>query len=295
MRTWPWNGVLLCAALIGGFKAGADHWLHGRLRQEALALAPAQFQFASVGLWPDALRLHQARLQASPWPGVTAEALIFPDVHRFVWESPLPHRLVARAQALTVEWAPASEETPGLVTALGYAPYYLAAREAAALGLTRPKGDAEARVDYRAEEKVLIASFHWRLDGIASLELEATLESIAHWPAQDSLVNQARLRAARLTLRGENLARVPQYLARREQQTPEAWRRQLLEKLTSDLGLVGLTLPLQTQQALDQFLTEGRQLEILLRPPRPIPWSRVSRLRPNQWFATLGVRVQVPK
>jgi len=286
-KTLLWAGLLVGAALLGGAKAGVDYWLQWQLRDAANTL-PVQTTFTTAQLtWHNTLHIAQAQLNNPPWPGLMADAVVVKNIHQFALQAPLPVELTAHAEQFGLQWHPSTDrQTPGLVTLLGYGPYYLSGPEIASLGIHQLRGPLETHAKFQAQTGQIHLTFAWSLPQLLTLAGQITVSNAQHWPLRQALTS-LKLNSAEFTLRGEGVARVFAYLAQRAKLSPDTWAQQLIAKLSQDLRLAGIQITAEDWQAVAQFFAQGQYLAFHFAPATPLSLERLARMSPQQGIDSL--------
>lgn len=282
-------GLLLLAAAAGAGKAYIEYAVNQRLQNVAAQLGPElQFRYATAYLaWPARLVIKNPSLRFADGSRWLADYGMVHDVYRF-YRDPPRHWQLSLEQLAYQPVASASAPPPWL-TALGYSAYYLSRKEWQALGMAHWRANIDLQADWQAEQGRLQVQAQATGLQIGQLALQFSLEQLP--PKQlNQWLQRAALRELQLDYRNPvPLRQALRYLARRNQQPPDALQAGLAAQVSEDLRAAGLGLQQASLNSLQRFLQNPHHLHIGIAPPQPLRWDKLRRSLPSQWVRQLGL------
>jgi hypothetical protein len=263
--------LMSLAACLGGAKAYIDHQLRSVFDTKIHSLADqVLIEYTDIRLSPlGSLIIDDLRLTRPDFLPIHIDTVTLYQAYQFYDLKTLPAHISIAIQGLQLPIPNSAPPVPVLMSALGYAPYYLTPKTLRGLGYARLKADLQCQAAINERQTSVLIKADAEAWG------EITLSMDLHQVPREiiSLVKQAaRIQLAQLKFSYTNkglLDRVFQKLAQRKKKTLARFKQGLNNKLTSDLSQTGLKLDHSVVSSIRQFIENPQTLTVHLQPTPP--------------------------
>lgn len=275
--------VMILAASLGGAKAYFDHQLQIKLDKSIHAVADkvlidySQITSSLLG----SIVVRHLQLLAPGYEPLQVDKLTFERIYYFYNPYQLPPYLRLTAKNMQWEISDIAPPTPVLMSAFGYAPYYLTPRELRSLGYAR----IEANIEFSAQPGIV------EIKGLDSKNQHVFFKTMIHagaWGQVELMVELAevpvpikwqtpmvwqQIQLVALTFNYIDnglFDRLFIRLAQRNKMTLVELKQALLIKLKTDLAPMRASLPQSVIASLQQFIQTPQQISLYLQPEPPL-------------------------
>jgi len=265
------TALMILAASLGGTKAYIDHRLRIEFDTSIQSVADkVLIEYADIRLsLLGSLIINDLRLTLPDSVPVQIDTVTLLKAYQFYDLKTLPGQFSIAIQGLQLPISNSAPPVPVLMSAFGYAPYYLTPKALRGLGYARVKADVDCQALVSEKQtSVLITAnaYAW-----GDLKLSVDLN---HVPIQiASLVKTVeRIQLAHLIFSYTNkglVNRVLQKLAQRQKMTLASLKQGLSSKITSDISQSGLKLDSSVVISMRQFIQNPQTLRVHLQPKPP--------------------------
>jgi hypothetical protein len=261
--------LMIIAACLGGAKAYIDHRLGIELNASISEVADSvaiEYSEVSTSLLGSAY-IRDMRLTVPNYAPVLVDTIMLHEAYKFYNPNTLPQHIAISIQGMQIPIKNTAAPAPVLISALGYAPYYLTPKELRGLGYARINADIDIEVKQLGDNKMFLAG---RIDAHAWGELTVSVD-LSHVPtALASLPKVAfeiQLVAGSLTYTNKGFfEKLFTRLAQRNYLTVNHLKKGLISKLKSDISQAGIILDSSVLTSLQQFIQSPDKLIIRLQP-----------------------------
>jgi len=163
------------------------------------------------------------------------------------------------------------------------------------LGFDELLMDAHMAYQFDVPEERLNATFAFDLMHIESAEMSVELTGVVPQDVQQQRLTAPSLASAEMRVEiSRNFGeRYLELCAQRAGSTPEAYRKELLERIQQELAATGVTLGAGLRQAMADMYTEWGELRLRMRPAEPLGPMQMLQMGPQDFVDTLGVSLRV--
>jgi len=283
--------LMILAAGLGGVKAYFDHQLQIQWDKSIYAVADtvmidySQIMSSLLG----SIIIREMQLVAPGYEPWQVDKLTFERIYYFYNPYQLPPYLRLTAQNIQWEISDIAPPTPVLMSAFGYAPYYLTPRELRSLGYARIQANLEVIIQPKGGEikgensKNQVILVHAKLDagtwGQFQLMMELAKVPVPIKWQTPKVWQQIQLIALNITYIDRGLFnRLFIRLAQRNKMTLVELKQALLIKLKTDLAPRRTSLPPSVFASLQQFIQTPQQVSLSLQPKLPLQLTRIGTI-----------------
>ncbi|HIE00166.1 MAG TPA: hypothetical protein EYP59_07740 [Thiotrichaceae bacterium] len=265
------TALMILAACLGGTKAYLDHRLRLEFDTSIQSVADkVLIEYGDIRLsLLGSLIINDLRLTLADFVPVQIDTMTLYQAYQFYDLKTLPKQFSIVIQGLQLPISNSAPPVPVLMSAFGYAPYYLTPKALRGLGYARVKADVHCQaVVSEKHTSVLITAnaYAW-----GDLKLSMDLNDVPIQMA--SLVKTAeRIQLAHLIFSYTNkglVNRVFKKWAQRQKMTLASFKQGLISKLTSDISQSGLKLDNSVLVSMRQFIQTPQTLTVHLQPNPP--------------------------
>lgn len=279
---------MILAACLGGTKAYVDHRLRTELDNSIKSLADKitiEYAEANTSLLGSVV-ISDLHLTAPDYTPVHIDTVTLYKAYQFYNPNALPEQAALALQGVLMPISDTAPPVPILLSAFGYAPYYLSPRELRGLGYTHVNADMHIEAKLR-ERRVLLSG---TVNAHAWGEIRVSVE-LDKVPAPASLrtaAQQIQLATLMFSYTNKELVnRIFTLLAQRNKISLDNFKQALFTKLKSDLHQARISLDASVLASLQQFIQTPNKLTIHLQPNPPISINALFQASPKR----LGLKI----
>ncbi|MEN8217753.1 MAG: hypothetical protein ABFS56_15570 [Pseudomonadota bacterium] len=257
--------LMFIAATLGGAKAYIDHRLRTALETAIKSVADKvtiEYADVSTSLLGSVI-INNLHLTVPDYAPVHIDTAILHKAYQ------LPQHILITLKSVQFSISDTAPPVPILMSALGYAPYYLSPRELRGLGYARINADIDIEAKSNEKNKMslsgLVNAYAW-----GELNLSLDLNNV---PAFSTAAAPQQIQLAALSLTYTNKGLVNQvftWLAQRNKMSLAHFKQALITKLKSDINQTRGMLDATVLSSLQQFIQTPQRLTIHLQPTPPI-------------------------
>ena len=284
--------LMIIAACLGGAKAYVDHRLGIELNTsirevgDSVAIEYAEVSTSLLG----SVYIRDMRITVPSYAPVLVDTIILHKAYKFYNPNTLPQHISISIQDVQIPIKNTAAPAPVLISALGYAPYYLTPKELRGLGYARINADIAIEAKQLGDNKMLLAG---RIDAQAWGELALSVD-LTHVPTALSSLSKAahqiQLAAGSLTYINKGFfERLFTRLAQRNNLTVNRLKKGLISKLKSDISQARIILDSSVLTSLEQFIQSPDKLIIRLQPNPTIRINTLFLRSPKRLGLKMGV------
>jgi hypothetical protein len=256
--------LMILAATLGGAKAYIDHRLRTALETAIKSVADKvtiEYADVSTSLLGSVI-INNLHLTVPDYAPVHIDTAILYKAYQ------LPQHILITLKSVQFSISDTAPPAPILMSALGYAPYYLSPRELRGLGYAHVNADIDIEAKSSEKNKMslsgLVNAHAW-----GELSLSLDLNNVPAFPT--AAPQQIQLAALSLTYTNKGLVnRVFTWLAQRNKMSLAHFKQTLITKLKSDINQTRDMLDASVLTSLQQFIQTPQRLTIHLQPTPPI-------------------------
>lgn len=283
MKNVIFTTLMIFAACLGGTKAYMDHRLCIELDNSIESIAEQvtiEYTDANISLL-GAIIVSNLRLNAPGYTPVQIDTVTLYKAYQFYNLPILPQMMSIAIQGIHIPINDTTPPTPVLVSAFGYAPYYLNPRELRALGYARVNADVYLETKLHNNKMSVLGTMNAHAWG--ELRLSADFTNMSTPVSLPKAIKQIRLSTLTLTYTNQKLIdRIFTYLAQRNRMTVDNIKQTLSSKLKNDIRQAPLTLDPTVLLSLQQFIQIPNRLTLRLQPTPPIMINQLFQVSPKR-------------
>ena len=275
--------LLLVAISLGSGKAFVDYKLNEAIHQMA-ASTEVKFNYADLFLnLQGNVVIEQANLQLPELEKIDIEKLTLHKAYQFYLSQGLPERAHITADNIQIALPDDAPPIPSLLSALGYAPYYLTFHELIHMGF----GSIEANLELTTQAVNNKLQIHVQLDSglwghwIADLTLDK-VQNLTDW--ESSLLETLTVSYMDRGL----VENVFSFLAQRNQAFLPEFKQTLLVKLKTDINRANIQLDPTVLASLQQLVQRPGKLTLKLVPNSSVRLNQILYSTPQQLGLTMS-------
>lgn len=284
--------VMILAAGLGGGKAYFDHQLQINWDKSIQAVADkvlvdySQITSSLLG----SIVIRHLQLLASGYEPLQVEKFTFERIYYFYNPYQLPPYLRFKVNQVRWEISDIAPPTPILMSAFGYAPYYITPRELRSLGYARIEADIELIIqpktveiqglDSTKNQHVFFqATIHAGAWGEVELMMELAQVPVPVKWQTPTVWQEIQLIALTFSYLDKGLFnRLFTRLAQRNKMTLVELKQALLVKLKTDLAPMRAWLSPSVIASLQQFIQTPQQISLYLQPKPPLQLKEIETI-----------------
>ncbi len=264
--------LMIIAAGLGGAKAYIDHRLGIELDKSINSVtdkAIIEYTQVSTSLLGSVI-INNLQLIAPDYAPVHIDTITLYSAYQFYDPNSLPQHISIAVEDIHIPISDTAHEPPVLMSAFGYAPYFLSPRELRGLGYTGINADMYFQAKLINNNKFAL-SVRVNAKAWGNLMFSADLINVPAPASLPKAASQIQLAALALTYIDNGLInQVFNWLAQRHKMTARRFKLLLIAKLKNDISQVPMTLDASVLASLQQFLQSPNQLTISLQPNSPL-------------------------
>jgi hypothetical protein len=281
--------LLILAATLGGAKAYLDYQLRKQLdiwKNSVADQVIIDYQAVKMSLL-GAVIIDNLQLTTTNLVPVQIDRVILHQAYQFYRPNRLPQQLSIAIQGVHIPITDTTSSVPVLIiTALGYAPYYLSPSEWRAMGYTDFNADLYLETQFNQDKLHFVGTV--AADTWGDLVLVVDLNKVPALETWTSLAGQIQLTTLVVSYISKNLiSRVFTRLAQRNTMTTDQFKQTLINKIQNDLQQLRIALEASSQASLQQFIQTPQTLTMQLQPNPPLAISALWNASPAQ----LGLKI----
>ena len=283
---------MIIAACLGGIKAYIDHQLGVELNASIRTMADIaaiEYSEVSTSLLGFAY-IHDMRISVPNYAPVLVDSITLHKAYKFYNPNILPPNISISIQGVKIPIKNTATPTPVIISALGYAPYYLTSKELRGLGYARINADIDIEAKQLGDNKM---SLWIKVDAQAwgELILSAGLTHVStNLTSLSKVAQKIQLVASSLTYTNKGFfEKLFTRLAQRNNLTVNRLKKGLISKLNSDISQARITLDSSVLTSLQEFIQSPNKLIIHLQPRSAIKINRLFYNSPKR----LGLKMSV--
>ncbi len=285
--------LMIIAACLGGAKAYVDHRLGIELNTSIRSVADIvaiEYSEVSTSLLGSAY-IRDMRITVPNYAPVLVDTIMLHKAYKFYNPNTLPQHIAISIQGIGMQIPIKNTAAPApvLISALGYAPYYLTPKELRGLGYARINANIDIEAKQLGENKMFLEG---RIDAHAWGELTVSVD-LSHVPTTlaslPKVALEIQLVAGSLTYTNKGFfERLFTRLAQRNNLTVNRLKKGLISKLKSDISQADI-LDSSVLTSLSQFIQSPDKLIIRLQPKPAIRINTLFLRSPKR----LGLKMSV--
>jgi len=276
--------LMIVAAGLGGAKAYLDHQLGIELDKSINSVADKviiEYTQISTSLIGSVI-INNLQLIAPDYAPVHIETITLDRAYQFYDPNKLPEQISIAVENIHIPISDTADEPPVLMSAFGYAPYYLSQRELRGLGYTYINADIYFQAKLINNNKISL-SVRVNAEAWGNLILSADLINVPAPALLPKAASQIQLAALALTYIDNGfINQVFKWLAQRQKMTERRFKLLLISKLKNDLSQVPMTLDASVAASLQQFIQSPNRLTIRLQPNPPLKINALMTTSPKR-------------
>jgi hypothetical protein len=280
--------LLILAATLGGAKAYLDYQLHKQLDTWKNSVADQvmiDYREVKMSLL-GAVIIDNLQLTTTNFVPVQIDRVTLHQAYQLYHLNRLPQQLSIAIQGVHIPISDTTSPASVLITALGYAPYYLSPSEWRAMGYTDFNADLYVETQFNQDKLHFVGTV--AADTWGDLVLVVDLNKVPTLEKWTTLAGQIQLTTLIVSYTSKNLiSRVFTRLAQRNTMTTDKFKQTLINKIQSDLQPVQVALEASSQASLQQFIQTPQTLTVQLQPNPPLAISALWNVSPAQ----LGLKI----
>ncbi|HDN25868.1 MAG TPA: hypothetical protein ENG03_01975 [Thioploca sp.] len=277
---------MILAACLGGTKAYVDHRLRTELDNSIKSIADKvtiEYVEVSTSLLGSVV-ISDLHLTVPDYTPVHIDTVTLYKAYQFYNPNALPEHISLALQDVHIPISDTAPPVPILLSAFGYAPYYLSPKELRGLGYTHVNANIYIEAKLREEGVFLSGTVNAHAWGeiMVSIDLDnvpASLRAAA-----------SRIQLAALTFSYTNkglVNRIFTLLAQRHKISLDNFKQALFTKLKSDIHQTRISLDASVLASVQQFIQTPNKLTIHLQPSPPILMNALFQTSPKR----LGLKI----
>jgi len=275
--------LMIIAAGLGGAKAYIDHRLHIELDKSIKSVADKVIvEYSEVGTdLLGSVIISNLHLTAPDYAPVHIDTITLYKAYQFYDRHSLPQQISIAIQGVHIPISDTAPPPPVLMSAFGYAPYYLSPRELRGLGYARINADMYLEVKLSDNKAFLLGTVNAHAWG--ELMLSVDLNNVPAPAKWKRAASQIQLAALACTYTNKGLVnQVFTRLAQRNKMTLNRFKQTLISKLKNDLRQARIRLDASILASLQQFIQTPQRLTIRLQPSPPIAINALFQVSPKR-------------
>ena len=271
------NGLLtilmVLSAALGGTKAYIDHLLRQALNTSIQAIAnPVNVDYADIRTsWFGSVILNNLDLTLlNNDESLHIDTIHLQKAYQFYELTQWPTHIQFSLKNLQYAIKDTDSPPPIIMTSLGYAPYYLTAKELRSLGYLNLNADIDIEVNTSSEKVSITSTTTAHAWGNFNLIIELNhLPPPQQWTTAN--LKSVQLIDLKFSYQDNGFFnRVFTWLAQRNKMTLTNFKQTLITQLSRDLNSTQMEMGSNVLNPLLQFIQDPRQLTLYLRPDLPI-------------------------
>ncbi len=275
--------LLLAAISIGSGKALIDYKLNDTANQWVTS-TNIEFNYADLFLnLQGNVVVKQANFQLSNLEKITIDELIIHQAYQFYLSQGLPEKAYVTAHNIKMNILDVEPPPPPLLSALGYAPYYLTPHALKQIGLGNINANLELTTTFVAKRLQVLMKIdaeqwgNWE----ANLDLNE-LQNLNDWQS-------SYLQALVVTYVDKGLIEsIFNFLAQRNQAFLPEFKQAFLVKLKTDATRANIQLDPTVLASVQQLVHHPRQLTIKLIPTYSVRLNQLTYSTPQRLGLTMS-------
>jgi hypothetical protein len=281
--------LMMISASLGAAKAYLDHRLKSELDTSIHQMAnQVTIEYANIYIsLLGSVIIDNLQVKTPNYAPIQIETVILYKAYQFHDVNTLPKLMQIAVKGIQFQLNDTAPETPVLMSAFGYAPYYLTPRELRGLGYGRVKADMDLDIKSQGKKVSLLGNINAYAWG--ELQLSVDLNNVpvpALWKKAKSQIQLTELIATYINKGFIN--QVFKWLAQRNQMAIGHFKQTLIAKIKKDVRQARLTLDASVLSAMERFIQSPTQLVIHLQPSSPITINTLFQTSPKR----LGLKLK---
>ena len=283
---------MILAASLGSAKAYLDHRLQIEFDnsiksiEDQLTIEYAEIYTSLLG----SIVIDNLSLTIPNYTPLQIDLVTLTKAYQFYDLNKLPQHIQITIKGLQFQLNDTAPPMPVLISALGYAPYYLTPRELRGLGYARLNTNID--LDINSDENRLSLLGIVDAQAWGKLKILTELNNVPAPTKWRNIAKSARLQTFSLNYTNKGLVnQVFTWLAQRNKITINQFKQTLIAKLKNDIQKAQITLDASVLSSIQQFIQNPNQLTIDLQPNPPITINTFLQTSPKR----LGLKMNTGK
>jgi hypothetical protein len=281
--------LMMISASLGATKAYLDHRLHSELDTSIHKIADKvtiEYTDIYTSLLGSVI-IDNLHLTTPNYAPIQIDTVTLYKAYQFYDLNTLPQLMQIAVKGVQFQLSDTAPPTPVLISAFGYAPYYLTPRELRGLGYAHLKADID--LDIKSQDKKVsllgnINAYAW-----GELQLSVDLNNLPAPALFSKAKSQIQLTEFMVTYTNKRLVnQIFTWLAQRNKMAIGHFKQTLMAKLKKDVRQARLTLDASVLSSIEQFIKSPTQLTIHLQPSLPITINTLFKTSPKH----LGLKLK---
>jgi hypothetical protein len=274
--------LMILAASLGAAKAYIDYQLHLELDtaiNSATDFVTIKYSDINTSLL-GSIYIDNLHLTATDYAPVQIDTVTLYKAYQFYNPNVLPPHISIAIQGVQIPISDTAEPAPIIISALGYAPYYLSSKELRGLGGSLINAD----VYLEAKSSPKKISILGMVDAHAWGKFRLSVDLINVPPPTSLSTAASQIKLAKLTFNYTDkgiINRLFTRLAQRNKMTLADFKQTLITKLKNDISQTGMALDTSIYRALPKFT-------VRLQPAPPITINTLQNASPKR----LGLKME---
>lgn len=281
--------LMMISASLGAAKAYLDHRLHYELDTSIHKIADKvtiEYTDIYTSLLGSVI-IDNLHLTTPNYPPIQVDMVTLYKAYQFYDVNRLPQFMQIALKGVQFQLSDTAAPVPILMSAFGYAPYYLTPRELRGLGYASLNADINLDIKSPGKNISLLGNINAYAWG--ELQLSVDLNNVPAPALFSKAKSQIQLTEFIVTYTNKGLVnQVFTWLAQRNKMAIGNFKQTLMAKLKKDVHQARLTLDTSVLSSIERFIKSPTQLTIHLQPSSPITINTLFQTSPSRLGLKLG-------